>query len=154
MILNSFPLLPGPLWPEMVVSVSSNRTVNFFMRLLLSLWFESFSHQLKLMIFYWSLSEKKSSQVSRTFLSILADLSNALVWIVSTRPFISKSSSPFALSVPMTNRVQQGSSLGLYPTFSSLKRLLLLTFGLLTLYQVLSGGGSDKHGSRHGCLIA
>ena len=35
-----------------------------------------------------------ASQVSRTLLSILADLNNAVVWIVSTRPVISKSSSP------------------------------------------------------------
>ena len=39
--------------------------------------------------------ETKWQQVSRTLLSILADLNNALVWMVSTRPFIYKSSSPF-----------------------------------------------------------
>ena len=32
----------------------------------------------------------KSSQVSKTLLSILADLNNAVVWMVSTRPVISK----------------------------------------------------------------
>ena len=36
----------------------------------------------------------KSFQVSRTLLSILADLNNAIVWMVSTRDFLSKSSSP------------------------------------------------------------
>ena len=41
--------------------------------------------------FEWS----KSSQVSRTLLSILAVLNNAVVWIVSTRPPTSKSSRPF-----------------------------------------------------------
>ena len=45
------------------------------------------------MDFYWSLSDFKSPQVSRTFPSILADLNNALVCMVSTRPLISKSSS-------------------------------------------------------------
>ena len=47
------------------------------------------------MIFNWSLSDSKSPQVSRTRLSILAVLSNAVVWIVSTRPLTSKSSRPF-----------------------------------------------------------
>ena len=43
------------------------------------------------MIFYRSLSDSKSPQLSRTLLSILADLNNAVVWTVSTRPVISKS---------------------------------------------------------------
>ena len=43
------------------------------------------------MVFHWSLSHSKSPQVSRTLLSILADLNNAVVWMVSTRPLISKS---------------------------------------------------------------
>ena len=47
------------------------------------------------MIFHWSLSDSKSSQVSRTHLRILAVLSNAVIWIVSTRPPTSKSSRPF-----------------------------------------------------------
>ena len=46
------------------------------------------------MVFHWSLSDRKSPQVSRTLFSILADLNNAAVWMVSTRPLISKSSSP------------------------------------------------------------
>ena len=55
------------------------------------------------MVFHWSLSDSKSPQVSRTLFSILADLNNAVVWMISTRPFISKSSSPFinpSVSVP------------------------------------------------------
>ena len=47
------------------------------------------------MVFHWSLSDRKSPQVYRTRLRILAVLSNAVVWIVSTRPPISKSSRPF-----------------------------------------------------------
>ena len=46
------------------------------------------------MVFHWSLSDSKS-QVSRTRLRILAVLSNAVVWIVSTRPPTSKSSRLF-----------------------------------------------------------
>ena len=48
------------------------------------------------MVFHWSLSDSKSPQVSRTLLSILAVLNNAIVWMVSTRPQTSKSSSPFS----------------------------------------------------------
>ena len=48
------------------------------------------------MVFHWSLSDCKSPQVSRTFLSILAVLNSAVVWTVSTRPATSKSSSPFS----------------------------------------------------------
>ena len=45
------------------------------------------------MVVYWSLSGNKSPQVSRTLLSILAHLNNAVVGTASTRPVISKSSS-------------------------------------------------------------
>ena len=46
---------------------------------------ESFSGQCILMVFHWSLSDSKSPQVSRTLLSILTVLNNAVVWLVSTR---------------------------------------------------------------------
>ena len=44
------------------------------------------------MVFHWSLSDCKSPQISRTLLSILAVLNNAVVWMVSTRPQTSKTS--------------------------------------------------------------
>ena len=47
------------------------------------------------MVLHWSLSDSKSPQVYRTRLRILAVLSNAVVWIVSPRQPISKSSRPF-----------------------------------------------------------
>ena len=47
------------------------------------------------MVFHGKLSDSKSPQVSRTLLSILAVFSNAVVWMVSTRPPTSKSSRPF-----------------------------------------------------------
>ena len=47
------------------------------------------------MVFQWSLSDRKSPQVSRTCLRILAVLGNAGIWIVSTRPPTSKSFRPF-----------------------------------------------------------
>ena len=48
------------------------------------------------MVLHWSLSDSKSPRVSSTLLSILAVLNNAVVWLVSTRPQTSKSSSPFS----------------------------------------------------------
>ena len=48
------------------------------------------------MFFHWSLSDGKSPQVSWTLLSILAVLNNADVWMVSTHPPTSKSTSPFS----------------------------------------------------------
>ena len=46
------------------------------------------------MVLTRSLSERKSFKVSGTLLSILADL-NAVAWMVSDCPFISKSASYF-----------------------------------------------------------
>ena len=57
------------------------------------------------MVFHWSLSDNKSLQVSRILLGILADRNYAVVWMVSTRPVISKSSNPFInplMTVPRT----------------------------------------------------
>ena len=45
------------------------------------------------MVFHWSLSNSESPKVSRTLLSILADLNNAVVWVVSAL-LISNFSSP------------------------------------------------------------
>ena len=79
---------------------------NHFLLLLLLLYYlliESFSHQRYLMVFHWSLSNSKSPQVSRILLSILANLNNVVVWMVSTLPLISKSSCPFnnpSMTVP------------------------------------------------------
>ena len=47
------------------------------------------------MVFLLILSDSKSPQASRTRLRILAVLSNAVVWIVSTNSPTSKSSKPF-----------------------------------------------------------
>ena len=41
------------------------------------------------------MSDSKSPQVSRTLLSILTDFNNAEFWMISTRPLIFKSTSPF-----------------------------------------------------------
>ena len=56
------------------------------------------------MVFHWSLGDSKSPQVSRTLLSILAVLSNAVV--VFTRPPISKSSRPLNNPLVMVPKAQ------------------------------------------------
>ena len=55
------------------------------------------------MVFHWILSDNKSPQVTRTFLSILAVFTIAVVWMVATCPPTSKSSSPFSYSSKRTN---------------------------------------------------
>ena len=47
-------------------------------------------------ILYWNLSDNKSPQVSRTFLSIRADLNNSVVWVASILPLISSFPSLFS----------------------------------------------------------
>ena len=51
------------------------------------------------MIFNWSLRDSKSPQVSRTLLSILADLNHAVVSMIAARLLISVFSSP--LTTPL-----------------------------------------------------
>ena len=55
----------------------------------------SFFHKRLLMVFHWILSDSKFLRVSRTFPSILVDLSYVVVLMVSVRHPISNSSSPF-----------------------------------------------------------
>ena len=47
------------------------------------------------MVFHWSLSDGLSPQFSGTLLSILADVNESIVWMVSTRPLISMFCSPY-----------------------------------------------------------
>ena len=54
---------------------------------------ESLSHHLTLVVFHFSLSDNKSTPISKALLSILADLNHAVVWVVSILPLISNSSS-------------------------------------------------------------
>ena len=52
------------------------------------------------MVFYRSLSDNKLPQVSRTFLSIVADLNNAVILMISNRAIISKFSNPIFIFPP------------------------------------------------------
>ena len=82
----------------------------------------------------WSLSDSKSLQVTRTILSILADLDNILTWMVSSNSLISKSSSPCSNSVvtvpsaPVKNGITVTSILHSFFQFSSKVYVLLSIF--------------------------
>ena len=67
------------------------------------------------MVLHCSLSDRKSPQVSRTLLSILAVLNNVVVWMVSTRPKTSNSSSPF--SNPLVTVPKALITIGIIVTF-------------------------------------
>ena len=78
------------------------------------------------MVFHWSLRDNKSPQVSRTLLSILAVLNNVVVWIVSTCPPTSKSSSAF--SNPLVTVPKAPITIGIIVTYTFHSLLLLLLF--------------------------
>ena len=69
------------------------------------------------MVFYWTLSDSKSPQVSRTLLSILAVLNIVVVLMVSTRPPTSKSSSSF--DNPLVTVPKAPITIGIIVTFMS-----------------------------------
>ena len=100
------------------------------------------------MVLHWSLSDSKSPQVSRTCLRILAVLSNAVVWIVSTRPPISKSSRPF--NNPLVIVPNAPITIGTIVTFmfhsffNSLARLRYLSFFSLSFRIILLSAGTAK----------
>ena len=93
------------------------------------------------MVFHWSLSDSKSPQVSRTRLRILAVLSNAVVWIVSTRPLTSKSSRPFnnPLVIVPNNRYFM-----FHKFFNSLARSRYLSFFSLSFRFIMWSAGTAK----------
>ena len=95
------------------------------------------------MVFHWSLSDRKSLQVSRTRLRILAVLSNAVVWIVSTHPPNSKSSRPFnnplviVPNAPITIGTIVTFMFHSFFQFSSKVEVLILLFTFLQIYSVV-----------------
>ena len=101
------------------------------------------------MVFNWSLSDSKSPQVSRTRLSILAVLSNVVVWIVSTRPLTSKSSRPF--NNPLVTVPNASITIGTIVTFmfhsfffNSLARSRYLSFFSPSFRFILWSAGTAK----------
>ena len=100
------------------------------------------------MVFHWSLSDNKSHQVSRTLLSILAVLNNVVVWMVSTRPPTSKSSSPF--NNPLVTVPNAPITIGIivtcmfYSFFNSLARSRYLSFFLHSFNFILWSARTAK----------
>ena len=95
------------------------------------------------MVFHWSLSDSKSLQVSRTRLRNLAVLSNAVIWIVSTRP-TSKSSRPFnnplviVPNAPITIGTIVTFMFRSFFLFSSKVEVPILVFTFFQFYSVVS----------------
>ncbi len=95
------------------------------------------------MVFHWRLSDSKSSQVSRTLLSIPAVFNNAVVWMVSTRPPTSKSSGPF--NNPLVTVPKAPITIGIIVTFifhsffqfSSKVEVLISLFIFFQFYSVV-----------------
>ena len=73
------------------------------------------SHQRHLMVLHKSVSESKSYQVPRTFLLVLHDLNNAVVWIVPILLLITSSSSLF--SKPLRTIPSAPTTTGIIITF-------------------------------------
>ena len=74
--------------------VCKNRFFILILLLVLLLFFWEFFSQTIAECFPLEFVWRQVSSSPRTVLSILADLNNAVIWIVSTRPLIFKSSSP------------------------------------------------------------
>ena len=100
------------------------------------------------MVFYWSLSDSKFPQVSRTRLRILAVLTDVVVWIVSTRPPISKSSRPFnnPLVIVPNTPITIGTIVQFmfHSFFNSLARWRYLSFFSLSFRFILWSTGTAK----------
>ena len=100
------------------------------------------------MVLHWSLSDSKFPQVSRTRLRILAVLSNAVVWIVSTCPPISKSSRPFnnPLVIVPNALITIGTivTFMFHSFFNSLARSRYLSFFSLSFRIILWSAGTAK----------
>ena len=100
------------------------------------------------MVFHWSLNDSKSLQHSRTRLSILGVLCNAVVWIVSTRSPIFKSSRSF--NNPLVTVTNAPIIIGTIVTFMfhsyfiSLARSRYLTLFSLSFRFILLSAGTAK----------
>ena len=98
------------------------------------------------MVFLWS--DSKSPQVSKTLLKILDILNSAVVWMVSTCPPTSKSSSPF--SNPLVTVPNTPITIGIIVTcmfhsfFNSLARLRYLSFFSHSFSFILWSAGTAK----------
>ena len=109
---------------------------------------QNFSRQCHLVVVLWSLSDNKSPRVSWTLLSILADLNNAVIWMVSILPLIFNSSS--LVSKPLETVPSAQITIGITVTFmfhnvlSSLTKSQYLFIFSLYLISTLWSAGDAK----------
>ena len=96
------------------------------------------------MISHWSLSDSKSPQVSRTPLSILANLNNSIFWMISTRLFISKPSRPSVTVLRALITIGIIVTIMFSSFFNPLSRSKYLSFFSLSLNFSLSSAGTAK----------
>ena len=98
------------------------------------------------MVFHWNLSDSKFPQVSRTLLSILAVVNDAVVWMVSTRLTTPKSSSHS--SNPLVTVLKAPLTIGIIVTFIfhffSLARSRYLSFFSHSFSFILWSAGTAK----------
>ena len=101
------------------------------------------------MVFHWNLSDSKSPQVSRTLLGILTVFNNVVVWMVSSRPPTTMSTSPF--SNPLVTVPNAPITIGIIVTFmfhiffKSLARLRYLSFFSHSFSFILWSTGTAKY---------
>ena len=144
------PIKIGIIVTFMFHSFFNSLTRSRYLSLLLLLLFTplEFSHQCWLMVFHWSLGDSNSPPVSRIRLRILAVLSNAVVWIVSTRPPTSKSSRPFnkPLVIVPNAPITIGTIVPLmfHSFFNSLARSWYLSFFSLSFRFIRWSAGTAK----------
>ena len=95
------------------------------------------------MVFHWCPSDRKS-KVSWTLLSILAVINNTVVWMVSTRPPTSKSSSLFSIhlvtdpNAPITIGIIVTFMFQSFFQFSRKFEVLILLFTFFQFYSVVN----------------
>ena len=110
-------------------------TFNEFIIIIIILFLVSFSHKYYLVVFHWSLTDSNSSQVTRTLLGILANLNNAVVWMVlillQISNFSYRSSKPF-VTIPSTP-ITTGITVMFQSFFSSLANFKHLSISLFPL---------------------
>ena len=100
------------------------------------------------MISHWNLFDSKFPEVSGTLLSILINVNNAVVWMVSTRPLISKISCPY--TNPLVTVPRAPITIGITVTFmfhsffNSLTRPRYLTFFSLSFSFTQWSAGTAK----------
>ena len=146
--LNFF---PRPSEPAARAPTTTGIAIIFI--IIIYLLIESILYQRLLMVFHSSLRDSKTPQVPRTLLSILADLNNVLVWMVSNRPVISKSSS-FCIN-PLVTVKRAPITIGMIVTFmfhslfffvffNSQARSWYLSFSWLSFNFTLWSAGTAK----------